>query len=59
MSDLREKARALGLDRLSDAHLEQFRHALEIIEQHRKRLPRDLPPTQEMALIFRAKGPAP
>lgn len=59
MSDLREKARALGLDRLSDAHLEQFQRALEIIEQHRKRLPRDLPPTQEMALIFRAKGPAP
>jgi hypothetical protein len=23
-----------------------------------RRLPRDLPPSQEMALIFRAKGPA-
>jgi len=51
-------AHALGLDRLTDAHLAQFGHALEIVAQHVQRLPRDLPPSREMALIFRAKGTA-
>ncbi len=59
MTDLRDKARALGLDRLSDAHLAQLARALEGMERHVQRLPRDLPPSQEMALIFRAKGPPP
>lgn len=59
MTNLREKARALGLDRLSDAHLAQLQRALETMARHVQRLPRDLPPAQEMALVFRAKGPTP
>jgi hypothetical protein len=57
-ASLREMAHALGLDRLTDTHLAQFGHALEIVAQHVQRLPRDLPPSREMALIFRAKGSA-
>ena len=56
--ELREKARALGLERLTDEHLAQLERASETMERHRRRLPRDLPPEQEPALIFRAKGEA-
>lgn len=54
--ELRHKAEALGLDRLSDEHLSQLERATRLIGAHLKRLPRDFPPTQELALIFRAKG---
>ncbi|HXZ01166.1 MAG TPA: hypothetical protein VEI03_14290 [Stellaceae bacterium] len=55
---LRDQARALGLDRLADEHLAQLERALAAMARHLERLPRDLPPAQEMALIFRAKGAA-
>lgn len=57
-AELRHKAEALGLDRLSDEHLRQLERATRTIAAQLKRLPRDLPPTQELALIFRAKGGA-
>jgi hypothetical protein len=53
---LRDEARALGLERLSDEHLAQLERAMAGMARHLQRLPRDLPPTQEMALVFRAKG---
>ncbi|HWI29734.1 MAG TPA: hypothetical protein VN668_22350 [Stellaceae bacterium] len=56
MTELRDLARALGLDRLSNEHLAQLARALETMERHVARLPRDLPPAQEMALIFRARA---
>jgi hypothetical protein len=58
MTELRNRARALGLDRLSDEHLAQLARALETIGRYVERLPRDLPPAQEMALIFRAREAA-
>jgi hypothetical protein len=56
--EIRNRARALGLD-LRDEHLEQFARATAGMETHLKRLPRDLPITQEPAHIYRAKGGAP
>jgi len=56
---LRDKARALGLDRLTDEHLEQFERATTGMERHLKRLPRDMPPPQEPAHIYRAKRDIP
>jgi hypothetical protein len=58
-SELRDKALALGLDRLSDEHLVQLERAMAGMRRHLGRVPRDLPPTQEPALIFRAKGETP
>ena len=55
---LRDRARALGLERLADEHLAQLERALATMARHVARLPRDLPPAQEPALIFRAKGGA-
>lgn len=57
MADMRDKARALGLDRLADTHLAQLARAIETIERYLRRVPRDLPPSQEMALTFRARPP--
>ena len=57
--ELRDRARAFGLDRLSDEHLEQFERATAEMERHLKRLPRDMPPTREPAHIYRAKRPTP
>jgi hypothetical protein len=57
-TELRDKARAVGLDRLTDEHLAQFERAIEAMRRHLQRVPRDLPPAQELALIFRAKGGA-
>lgn len=54
--ELRDKARSLGLERLSDQHLLQLERAGQMIGAQLRRLPRDLPPTQELAVIFRAKG---
>jgi hypothetical protein len=55
-AELRERARALGLERLTDEHLAQLERASAAMQRHRQRLPRDLPPAREPALIFRAKG---
>ena len=53
--ELRDKARALGLDRLTDQHLEQFSAGNRGMERHLQRLPRNMPPAQEPAHIYRAK----
>ena len=55
--ELRDKARALGLDRLTDQHLEQFARATAGMEHHLKRLPRNMLPAQEPAHIYLAKVP--
>ena len=55
-AELRERARALGLERLTDEHLAQLERASAAMQRHRQRLPPDLPPAQEPSLIFRAKG---
>ncbi len=56
---IRDKARALGLDRLTDEHLAQFDRATSSMEQHLKRLPRNMPVEQEPAHTYRAKGETP
>ena len=56
---LRDKARALGLERLTDEHLKQFERATTGIERHLQRLPRGMPTAQEPAHVYRAKGEAP
>ena len=55
----RDKARAFGLDRLNDEHLEQFERATTGMERHLKRLPRDMSPAQEPAHVYRAKRQSP
>ena len=57
--ELRDKARALGLDRLTDEHLAQFERATTGMERHLRRLPGGMPPVQEPAHIYRAKRDAP
>jgi hypothetical protein len=57
--ELRDKARALGLDRLTDEHLAQFERATSGMERHLQRLPSGMPPVQEPAHVYRAKGNAP
>ena len=57
--ELRDKARALGLDRLTEEHLAQFERAATGMERHLQRLPRGMPPAQEPAHVYRAKGEAP
>jgi hypothetical protein len=56
---LRDKARALGLDRLTEEHLTQFERATTGMERHLQRLPRGMPAAQEPAHVYRAKGEAP
>ena len=57
--ELRDQARALGLDRLIDEHLAQFERATKSMEPHLQRLPGGMPPTQEPAHVYRAKADAP
>ena len=57
--ELRDKARALGLDRLTEEHLKQFERATTGMERHLQRLPRGIPTAQEPAHVYRAKGEAP
>ena len=57
--ELRDKARALGLDRLTEEHLAQFERATTGMERHLQRLPRTVPAAQEPAHVYRAKGEAP
>ena len=58
-NELRDKARALGLDHLTDEHLAQFERATTGMERHLKRLPRRMPPAQEPAHVYRAKAEMP
>ena len=57
--ELREKAHALGLDRLTEEHLAQFERATAGMERHLKRLPRYMPAAQEPAHVYRAKREMP
>ena len=57
--ELRGRARALGLKRLSEEHLAQFERATTGMERHLKRLPRHIPAAREPAHIYRAKREAP
>ena len=54
--ELRDKARVLGLDRLTDEHLAQFERAVTSMERHLQRLPRGMPAAREPAHVYRAKG---
>jgi hypothetical protein len=49
--ELRDKARTLGLDRLTAEHLKQFERATTGMERHLQRLPRGMP-----TYVYRAKG---
>ena len=57
--ELRDKARTLGLDRLTDEHLKQFERATTGMERHLQRLPHGMPTAQEPAHVYRAKGDTP
>jgi len=57
MADIRETARALGLDKLSDAHLPQLERALANAKRHTDRLPADLGASDEPAHVYHAQGP--
>jgi hypothetical protein len=57
--ELRQKAKALGLERLTDEHLAQFQRATEGMQRHLGRLPGDLPIAAEPAHVFRAKDGTP
>ena len=54
--ELRDKARTLGLDRLTAEHLKQFERATTDMERHLQRLRRGMPTAQEPAHVYRAKG---
>jgi hypothetical protein len=58
MNDIREIAKALGLEKLTDEHLIQLERILRAMEGHVARVPRDLPGGQEPFHVFRAKGAA-
>jgi hypothetical protein len=57
--ELRDKARVLGLNRLTEEHLAQFERATTAVERHLKRLPRDIQPAQEPSHVYWAKREAP
>ena len=57
--ELRDKARELGLDRLTDEHLAQFERATNGMGRHLRRLPSGMLPAQEPAHVYRANGDAP
>jgi hypothetical protein len=54
--ELRDQARALGLDRLTKEQLAQFERATNGMERHLQRLPRRMPVVREPAHVYRAKG---
>ena len=56
--ELRDKARVLGLVRLTEEHLAQLKRATTGMERHLQRLPRRMPAAQEPAHVYRAKGEA-
>jgi hypothetical protein len=55
MNDLRDRARALGLDRLTDEHLAQLERAAANMKRHIERLPGNLTFADEPAHIYQAK----
>ena len=55
MADTRETARALGLDKLTDAHLAQLERAMANVKRHTDRLPADLTPADEPAHVYPAR----
>ena len=55
MSDLRERARALGLDKLTAEHLVQLERAAATMKRHIERLPGNLTVADEPAHIFQAR----
>ena len=57
--ELRDKAGALGLERLREEHLAQFERATTGMERHLQRLPRHIPAAQEPAHVYRAKREGP
>jgi hypothetical protein len=57
--ELRDKARTLGLERLTEEYLAQFERATAGMERHLKRLPRGMLAAQEPAHVYRAKGEVP
>ena len=57
--ELRDRARALGLERLSEEHLAQFERATTSMERHLQRLPRKIPAAREPAHVYQAKRKAP
>ena len=57
--ELRDKARSLGLDRLTEEHLAQFERATTGMGRYLQRLPRGMPTAQEPAHVYRAKGDTP
>ena len=52
---IRDQARALGLDKLTDEHLEQLERATTGMKRHIDRLPKDLPVAAEPAHVYQAK----
>ena len=57
--ELRDRARALGLERLSEEHLAQCERATTSMERHLQRLPRHIPAAWEPAHVYRAKREMP
>ncbi len=55
MADIRETARALGLDKLTDAHLVQLERAAANMKRHTDRLPKDLSVADEPAHVYPAQ----
>jgi hypothetical protein len=55
MADSRDTARALGLDKLTDAHLAQLERALVNARRHIDRLPADLAAPDEPAHVYQAR----
>lgn len=54
--DLRRRANACGLEKLEDAHLEQFALGARTTRDLAARLPKDLHWTEETALTFSLVG---
>ena len=57
--ELRDKARTLGLDRLSEEHLKQFERATTGMERPLQRLPPAVPTAQTPAHVYPGKGDTP
>ncbi len=54
MTDIRELARAAGLDKLTDDHLAQLERATATMQRHVARLPKELPGSAEPAHVYQA-----
>ena len=54
--ELRDKARTLGLDRLTEEHLAQFERGTTGMERHLQRLPRGMPAAREPRMSTERKG---